>query len=103
MRVDRWYRAVLRIYPADYRMRFGREMRGAFAEAACDARRRGGHAYLGFLATEGLAAIVGAAREWVVKIVSDPTVRARTLPDCRRMRPVGVTWAEWAAGLDDGC
>jgi Transcriptional regulator PadR-like family len=32
-------------------------------------------------------------------------VRGRTLPDCRVIRPVGVTPQEWAAGLewiDDG-
>jgi len=103
MGVDELYRVALRLYPADYRMRFGREMRAAFAEAAGDARRRGGHAYLGLLAAEGLAAIAGAGREWLLKLASDPAARARTLPDCRRMRPVGVTRAEWAAGLDDGC
>ena len=101
MRVDRLYRAALRLYPADYRAPFGGEMQAAFEAAAQEMRRNGRRAYLGFLATEGAALTVGACREWLVKLVSDPTVRARTLPDCRLMRPVGVTRAEWAAGLDD--
>ena len=103
MRVDRIYCAVLRIYQTDYRVRFGGEMRAAFAAVARDVRRRGGRAYLGLLAAEALSVIAGAGREWVVKLVSDPATRARILPDCRRMRPVGVSRAEWAAGLDDGC
>src|SRR5262245_14657348 len=101
MRVDGWYRAALRVYPADYRIRFGREMRAAFADAARDERRRGSRAYLGLLAVEAVSVIAGAGREWIVKLASDPAARARTLPDCRLMRPVGVTRAEWAAGLDD--
>ena len=101
MRVDRMYRAALRLYPADYRAPFAGEMRAAFEAAAHDARRHGRRAYVVFLVAEGAALAVGACREWVVKLVTDPAVRARTLPDCRLMRPAGVTRAEWAAGLDD--
>lgn len=101
MRVDRMYRAALRLYPADYLGRFAGEMRAAFAAAAQDVRRADRRRYFGFLAGEAVALITGACREWAVKLVSDPTARARMLPDCRRMRPVGVTRAEWAAGLDD--
>jgi len=103
MRVEWMYRASLRIYPADYRVRFGSEMRAAFADAERAARRCDGRAYLGLLASEAWSVIAGAGREWIVKLVADPVVRARVLPDCRLMRPVGVTRAEWAAGLDDGC
>jgi len=95
------YGAALRLYPVDYRARFGSEMRAAFEAAAQDMGRRGPREYLGFLAAEAAAVTLGAGREWVVKLLSDPTTRARTLPDCRRMRPAGVTRAEWAAGLDD--
>ena len=101
MRVDRMYRALLRLYPADYVARFGGEMRAAFGAAAQEMRRNRGREYLGFLAAEAMALTAGACREWVAKLVSDPAARARILPDCRRMRPVGVTRAEWSAGLDD--
>jgi hypothetical protein len=102
MPFGRMYRAVLRLYPADYRVRFGGEMRAAFDEAAHDAHRHGTCEYISFVTTEGGALTVGACREWIIKLVSDPTARARTLPDCRLMRPVGITRSEWAAGLDDG-
>ena len=101
MRVDRLYVAALRLYPADYRAAFAGEMRAAFEAAAHDARRHGRRAYVVFVVAEGAAVAAGACREWVVKFTSDPAVRARILPDCRLMRPVGVTRAEWAAGLDD--
>jgi len=102
MPFERIYRAALWLYPTDYRIRFGAEMRAAFEAAAHDASRHGRARYLSFVAAEGVAVTVGACREWIVKLVSDPTARARMLPDCRLMRPVGVTRSEWAAGLDDG-
>jgi hypothetical protein len=101
MRVDTLYRAGLRLYPRDYRSRFGAEMRAAFEAAAGDARQGGTRRYLRVLAAEAGALTAGAVHEWVVKLISDPTARARTFPDCRYMRPVGLTRAEWAAGLDD--
>jgi len=36
----------------------------------------------------------------VAKLTSDRTIRGRRLPDCRMMRPPGVTRQQWAAGLD---
>jgi len=101
MRSDQMYRAALRLYPTDYLVRFGGEMRAAFAAAAQDARRAGRRRYVAFLVAEGVALAGGACRERIVKLVRDPAARARTLPDCRRMRPAGVTRSEWAAGLDD--
>jgi hypothetical protein len=102
MPIDRLYRAALRLYPADYRARFGREMRAAFEAAAHDARRRGSREYVAFVVAETMALTGGVCREWMVKLASDPAARARTLPDCRLMRPVGITRSEWIAGLDDG-
>ena len=88
---------MLRWYPAYFRARFEPEMLAIIDEtfaspmtppkrAVCVAREAG-----------GLAA--GIAREWMTKLTADPIERARTLPDCRLMRPVGITRAEWAAGL----
>ncbi len=101
MRANRIYRAAQQLYPEDYRMRFGGEMYAAFAAAARDARQGGTRGYVIFLMAEVLGLSVGACREWLVKLGADPTMRARILPDCRRMRPAGVTRAEWTAGLDD--
>jgi hypothetical protein len=102
MRIDQLYRASLNLYPTDYRVRFASEMRAAFEAAARDRRRNGGWvAYLAFLAAEASALAVSIGREWAAKLASDPTARARALPDRRYIRPVGVTRAEWTAGLED--
>jgi hypothetical protein len=92
---------ALSLYPADYRVRFGREMRVAFIDAAAASRRAGPLAFVEFAAAEAAGLAVGVLREWICKLGSDPLSRARVLPDCRRMRPVGLTREEWAAGLDD--
>jgi hypothetical protein len=101
MTLEGLYAAALMLYPLDYRVRFGSEMRAAFAAAAHENRSAGLVTFAAFLVAEGTGIITAAAREWTFKLTTDPAARARLLPDCRRMRPVGVTRAEWAAGLDD--
>jgi len=100
MSADRIYAAALTLFPDDFRRRFGPEMRAAFRAAAADRRSAGVVASLGFLLDETAGLAVAIGREWLLKLTDDPASRARVLPDCRRMRPVGVTRAEWAAGLD---
>jgi len=89
------YRAALRLYPADYRARFAAEMRATFREALTERRRR-----VRFTIAECGSVVLGAGREWISKLTTDAAVRGRRLPDCRVMRPVGVTPQEWAAGLE---
>ncbi len=94
------YRAALRLYPADYRLRFAGEMRTTFREALAERRWR-----VWFTIAECGSVVLGAGLEWISKLTTDAAVRGRRLPDCRVMRPVGVTSQEWAAGLewmDDG-
>jgi hypothetical protein len=91
----RLYRAALRLYPADYRVRFAAEMHATFREALAVRR----HA-IGFTLVECGSVVLGASREWLSKLTTDAAVRGRHLPDCRAMRPVGVTTQEWAAGLE---
>jgi hypothetical protein len=94
------YGTALRLYPADYRVRFAAEVHAMFREAPA-ARR---HA-VRFTIAECGSVVLGAGREWLSKMTTDAAARGRTLPDCRVMRPVGVTRQEWAAGLewiDDG-
>jgi hypothetical protein len=81
------YIALLRLYPYDYRSRFAGEMLAAFDEVAGERR-----------VAELVGLIVGASVEWLHKLKSDRTRRARTLPDLRMMRPVGVTREEYFAG-----
>jgi len=90
----RVYRAALRLYPADYRLRFAAEMHATFREALAERRQR-----VRFTIAECGSVVLGAGREWLSKLTTDAATRGRCLPDCRLMRPVGVTPQEWAAGL----
>ena len=40
----------------------------------------------------------GAAAEWAAKLTTEPSVRGRSLPDVRMMRPAGVPREVWFAG-----
>ena len=71
-------RTLLRLYPRDYRVWFGAEI-----EVAFDQRTRSALAEL-----IGLAG--GVCAEWAAKLSTDRSVRARSLPDLRMMRPPGV-------------
>jgi hypothetical protein len=84
----RVFDALLALYPADYRVRFAAEMRATFA---ADGRRV-------WVEIAGLLRAIVV--EWTAKLTADTTARARHLPDCRKMRPAGVTRAEWARGLE---
>ena len=95
MACARVYRAALRLYPADYRARFAAEMHATFREALAERRQP-----VGFTIAECGSVVLGAVREWLSKLTTDAAVRGRRLPDCRVMRPVGVTPQEWAAGLE---
>jgi hypothetical protein len=96
VRAARLYARVLQCYPSDYRARFTQEMLSVFEQAA--AARAPQRAFT-FAASE-LWALVGAiGAEWVAKLTTDVAARGRVLPDCRLMRPAGVSKREWAAGL----
>jgi hypothetical protein len=88
--IERIYEMVLASYPADYQARFGEEIRATLARL--DAR--GDRACL---------EVAGLLRclvvEWAVKLTDDVAIRGRHLPDCRKIRPAGVTRADWARYL----
>jgi hypothetical protein len=87
--VRRAYRALLRLYPYDFRAAFAAEMLAAFASLG--AERRGAE-------LAGLP--IGAAAEWIAKLTSDRSVRTRTLPDLRMMRPAGMPRDLWFGGIE---
>jgi len=92
---------MLGLYPRDFRARFGREMSETFAARFFVARQASRLTLARVALGETGGLFIGAVREWMVKLSCDPVSRARVLPDCCRMRPVGVTRQEWGAGLDD--
>jgi len=85
--MKRAYRTLLRLYPADYRAMFAAEMTRAF-DRLVEERHD-------CLAGELLGAVAGAAREWVAKWTTDPSVRGRSLPDLRFMRPPNIPKELW--------
>jgi hypothetical protein len=87
MTMKRAYRTLLRLYPADYRVMFAAEMMRAMDRLAEEQH--------GQLAAELLDLMAGAAREWVAKWTTDPSVRGRSLPDLRFMRPPDVPKELW--------
>jgi hypothetical protein len=87
--MKRAYQALLRLYPYDFRAAFAAEMLAAFAQVGT-ARRPAELA--------GLAA--GAAAEWIAKLTSDSSVRGRTLPDLRMMRPAGMPRELWFGRIE---
>jgi hypothetical protein len=84
MPMKRAYRALLKLYPYDFRAAFEAEMLAAFASQGI--QRRGAE-------LAGLS--IGVAAEWIAKLTSDPSVRGRSLPDVRMMRPAGMPREVW--------
>jgi len=87
MTVKRAYRTLLRLYPGDYRAMFAVEMTRAFDRLVEERQRQ--------LAAELLGVVAGAAREWIAKWTTDPSVRGRSLPDLRFMRPPNISKELW--------
>jgi hypothetical protein len=85
--MKRIYRALLRLYPADYRAMFASEMARIFDQIADEGR--------GGVASEWIGLIARAAAEWIAKWTTDASVRGRSLPDLRMMRPPGVPKELW--------
>lgn len=79
--MQRAYRALLRLYPYDYRGRFGAEMAATLNAARPLAELAG--------------LLTGAVREWIVKWTTPAWIRRRHLPDDRMMRPAGVSKQDW--------
>jgi hypothetical protein len=82
--VKRAYVALLGLYPYDYRSAFAAEMLAAFERVGPERHR-----------AELAGLLTGAAAEWIAKLTSDRSVRARILPDLRMMRPAGMPRELW--------
>ena len=89
---------ALRLYPADYRDRFGAEMTGAFVAAAQE-HRHGVGRFTRFVAMELANVLWTASVEWIDKATSDRSWRGRSMPDPRAMRPPGIARSEWLRDL----
>jgi hypothetical protein len=66
----RFFDFLVRLYPAEYTMLFGEEIRGVLHEAAADKRRQGATAFVGFIFRETLGLLGGLAAEWLAKVTT---------------------------------
>jgi hypothetical protein len=88
-------RALVAIYPHDFRARFSAGMLDALEAAARDHRHAGALARFRFGCVEAASLTLGCVREWAAKLTTDRAARGRCLPDLRMMRPAGVGRREW--------
>ena len=91
------YRALLRFFPEDYRSIFAAEMLDAFGRASEEQRARGRVEYVRFVCAELVALAISVPMEWMAKVCTSSSIRARSLPDLRMMRPAGVPRELWFA------
>jgi len=95
MNMTRIYRALLRLYPREYRTLFAKEMFSAFEDACSEYRRRGFYEFSRFGAAELLGLVVEAEAQWVAK-TKHVVFHSRNsgdcccLPDIARARPPWV-------------
>lgn len=68
--MHRFYGAVLRLYPSEYRAAFAGEMLDTFDQASRSVRARGPLAFARFLASESAGLIKGLFSEWIAKSAS---------------------------------
>jgi hypothetical protein len=94
------YQALLSLYPWDYVTAFSDDMRMAFDEACEEQGRRGRWHFVRFATSELASLVWGVGKEWLAKLTTEESVRGRSLPDLRMMRPVGITQEVWFASLD---
>jgi len=94
------YRALLRLYPWDYATAFSEDMKMAFEEACGEQGRRGRLHFVRFVTSELSSLVWEVGKEWLAKLTTEESVRGRSLPDLRKMRPVGIAYGVWFASLD---
>jgi hypothetical protein len=93
--MQRLWQRLFRLYPTDYRTRFGAEMSQAFEKAAGERLLEGRLSFVRLAVSELAGLATGAATEWFAKLTTDRSVRGRVLPDLRMMRPPGVPKELW--------
>ncbi|HUJ50825.1 MAG TPA: hypothetical protein VLW25_11530 [Bryobacteraceae bacterium] len=91
------YRMLLRLFPQDYRLFFEAEMLDAFGRACEEQRASGRAAYSRFVCGELAGLALSLPVEWIAKLTTSASIRARSLPDLRMMRPAGVPRELWFA------
>ena len=63
------YRALLLLYPSDYRALFALEMQNAFERAAEERRLLGGHVFIRFLLAEFIGLLRGVGAECLLAAI----------------------------------
>lgn len=77
----RFFEALLRLYPAQYRARFSREIRAVLEQSAAEHRTKGAFALITFYIGETTGLLAGIATEWTAKLTSSTHYLPPTAPD----------------------
>ena len=93
--MTRAYKALLQVYPPEYREMFAHEMLDAFEAVFHERSRRGPSSLLLFLFLELVSILKGASTEWIARfnysIYHSSSYLSRScLPNRLLMRPAGV-------------
>ena len=93
--MTRVYKALLRIYPKEYREMFASEMLDAFADVFQECSLKGTSSLLLFLFLELVSILKGASTEWIARfnysIYHSSSYLSRScLPNRLLMRPAGI-------------
>ena len=93
--MTRAYKALLKIYPPEYRETFANEMLSAFEEILQEQNRRGALGLSLFLLTELVSIVKSALAEWIARSIysmyhSNSYISRSCLPNRILMRPAGV-------------
>lgn len=93
--MTRVYRVLLRLYPADVRVLYGKEIITAFEKKLNECRQQGWTASTRFCLRELIRALPDAAAERIARLSSHPSFHGRCLPNPGVVRPPGVGKKEW--------
>lgn len=89
------YRALLGLYPWDYVAAFSEDMKTTFEQASDKHEVAGRWAFVRFSARELSSLVWGVGKEWFAKLTTEESVRGRSLPDLRMMRPPAIAYEVW--------
>ena len=94
------YRAILWLYPANYRKIFGAEMMETFERAALDSRSAGSSTFRRFAGREFGGLLRGLCREWIAEMGGSRQLYTTARCEVREIPTCPPTWPYYKTGFD---
>jgi hypothetical protein len=98
-RTMRLYERLVRLYPADVRFAYGREMIDDLAATYAACRAHGSLRLTSFVARTTLLVLVDVTMEWLNNLYSHRSFHGRRQPDPGVVRPPNMGKQEWFDAL----